>query len=62
MPGYEVLIRSIEMDERLIDKLKRVIDQHNQETGEKVNHVSVRWLNQIGYKSSVEKIEVTIEK
>lgn len=50
------------MDESLIDKLKRVIDQHNQETNEKVNNVSVRWLNQIGYKSSVEKIEVTIEK
>lgn len=50
------------MDESLIDKLKRLIEQHNRHTGERVSIVSFRWFIEIGGKGSVERIEVSIEK
>lgn len=50
------------MHDSLIDKLKKVIERHNQETGEKVNQVSVRWFVEIGSKGSVNRIEISVEK
>lgn len=50
------------MDKSLIEKLKEVIEQHHQDTGERVKSFFVDWQFYIGKKADVHKVDINLEK
>lgn len=49
-------------EKSLIEKLREIFQQHEIETGERVESVSMNWNNVIESNSTIEKIGIYIEK